>query len=88
MRRSRELSAARLPSMSKIPPNFRETFGARCERATSLSNSVCHFRMLEDSLAGAKHFVERLLKISSSACEVGANLRDVFLVALFYFVAK
>ena len=88
MRRSRELSAARLPSMSKIPPNFRETFGARCERATSLSNGVCHFRMLEDSLARAEHFVQRFLKVIGSACEVGSDLRDILLVALLYFVAK
>ncbi len=88
MRRSRELSAARLPSMSKIPPNFRETFGARCERATSLSNSVCHFRMLEDSLARAEDFVQRFLKVIARAREISADLRDVFLVALLYLVAK
>ena len=88
MRRSRELSAARLPSMSKIPPNFRETFGARCERATSLSNSVCHFRMLKDSFASAENLVQRFLKVIARAREIGANLRDVFLVALLYFVAK
>ena len=88
MRRSRELSAARLPSMSKIPPNFRETFGARCERSTSLSNSVCHFLVLKDSLARAEDFIQRFLKVIGRAREIGADLRDIFLVALFYFVAK
>lgn len=88
MRRSRELSAARLPSMSKIPPNFRETFGARCKRATSLSNSVCHFRVLEDSLARAEHFVQRFLKVIGRAREVRSDLCNVLLVALLYFVAK
>lgn len=89
MRRSREVSDPRLPSMSKIPPHFSETFCAAGQRATSLSDCVCHCgRVLEDSLSGAENFVQRLLKVRSRAREIGADLRHVLLVALLDLFAE
>src|SRR6478672_10083035 len=88
MRRSRELSASRLPSMSKIPPHFRESLRARRQRPTALSNSVCHSLSLKDSLACAKHFVQRFLKMRGCARKVSAHLRNVFLVALLDLVSE
>src|SRR5215211_137788 len=89
MRRSRDVSDPRLPSMSKIPPHFSETLGAAGQRATSLSNCVCHYRrILEDSLSGAEHFVESLLKMRRRAREVGAHLSDVLLVAFLDLFAE
>ena len=83
MRRSREVSEPRLPSMSKIPPHFSETLGAAGQRTTSLSNCVCHYRrILDDSLSGAEDFVQRLLEVRRRAREIGAHLSDILFVTL------
>ena len=89
MRRSREFSDPRLPSMSKIPPHFSETLSAARQRPASLSDGVCHYRrVLEDSLSGAEHLIERLLEMRCRPREIGADLSDVLLVALLYLFAE
>jgi len=75
--------------MSKIPPHFREALGAACQRAAPLSNRVCHFyRFLEDSLSGAEHFVQRLLKMRRRARELRAYLHNILIVALLDLLTK
>ena len=89
MRRSRDVSDPRLPSMSKIPPHFSETLGAAGQRATSLSNCVCHYRrILEDSLACAEDVVERVLKVRRGAGEIRADLCYILFVALLDFFTE
>ncbi len=58
-------------------------------RARDLALQQClPFPALKDSLARAEDFVQRFLKVIGRAREIGADLRDVLLIALLYLVAK
>jgi hypothetical protein len=78
--------------MSKIPPQLRESVPSLPESATAFA--FRHFlwalspRVLENSLAGCQHFVERFLKISRALSKRLAYLRNILFKALFYLLSK
>jgi len=76
--------------MSKIPPQFRQSFARLLQTATAFA--LRHFepplQTLENFLAGREHFVQRFLEICGALGEGLPHLSNILFEALFYLLSE
>ncbi len=76
--------------MSKIPPQFRQSFAGLLQPATAFA--LRHFetplQTLENFLAAREHFVQRFLEIRGALGEGLPHLSNILFEALFYLLSE